>query len=134
MKLTHAIIALTAASAMPTAWAQEAEEAVFTGKGTPYAIEINADLRPAELGATAYPHAAASRRMNGDCAVKYDIAPDGTPQEVEVLRCSSGFFETEARRIAASAQYKSGAAKDAVMQIKWTIAQNPGAINIASLR
>lgn len=40
-----------------------------------------------------YPPRAAERGLEGTCAVRFDVTPDGTPTNVTILNCSSSMFE-----------------------------------------
>lgn len=40
-----------------------------------------------------YPLRAAERGIEGSCYVRFDVTPDGTPTNIEILRCDSSFFE-----------------------------------------
>ncbi|WP_300528176.1 energy transducer TonB [Maricaulis sp.] len=40
-----------------------------------------------------YPPRAAERGVEGTCAVRFDVTPDGTPTNVQILTCSSSMFE-----------------------------------------
>ena len=40
-----------------------------------------------------YPPRAAERGIEGTCNVQFDVTPDGTPNNVRILRCDSSFFE-----------------------------------------
>ena len=44
-----------------------------------------------------YPYKAAQRGISGECKVRFDITPQGTPFNV-VASCSDSIFESEARR------------------------------------
>lgn len=45
-----------------------------------------------------YPPRAAERGVEGTCNVRFDVTPDGTPTNIQILRCSSSLFESAARR------------------------------------
>ena len=40
-----------------------------------------------------YPPRAAERGVEGTCAVRFDVTPDGTPTNVTIMSCSSSMFE-----------------------------------------
>ena len=45
-----------------------------------------------------YPPRAAERGVEGTCNVRFDVTPDGTPTNIQIVRCSSSLFESAARR------------------------------------
>lgn len=45
-----------------------------------------------------YPLRAAERGIEGSCYVRFDVTPDGTPTNVEIMRCDSSMFERAAIR------------------------------------
>lgn len=45
-----------------------------------------------------YPVRAAERGVEGTCAVRFDVTPDGTPTNVQILTCSSSMFERSSIR------------------------------------
>jgi protein TonB len=45
-----------------------------------------------------YPPRAAERGVEGTCNVSFDVTPDGTPTNVQIVRCDSSFFERAAIR------------------------------------
>lgn len=133
MKLSYALIGLAVASVTPTAAAFEDEVAAFTGKGAPFAIEIDASHQPAAITNAAYPQAAGIRKINGDCDVRFGVTAAGVPHTVQVTHCSSDLFRAEAQRIAEGMRYD--AASDAVSaNIRWTISPAEAVVNTASLR
>lgn len=133
MKLSYAILGLAVASVTPTAAAYENEAAPFTGKGAPFAVEIDASHQPAEVTSVAYPQAAGIRRINGECDVRFDVAATGETQDVKVTNCSSELFRTEAQRIAQGMKY-AASAKNVSANIRWTISPEKSVIDTASLR
>jgi protein TonB len=40
-----------------------------------------------------YPMRAAERGVEGQCTVQFDVTPDGTPTNIEVLNCTSSLFD-----------------------------------------
>jgi protein TonB len=40
-----------------------------------------------------YPMRAAERGVEGQCVVQFDVTPDGTPTNIEVISCSSSLFD-----------------------------------------
>lgn len=133
MKLSYAIIGLAVASVTPTAAAFENDVAAFTGESTPFAVEIDATEQPTAVTAVAYPQAAGIRQINGDCDVRYDVSAAGSPESVQVTRCSSDLFRAEAQRIAEGMRYEA-AASDVSARISWTIAPAEAVVATASLR
>ncbi len=133
MKLSYAILGLAVASVTPTAAAFEDEIPAFTGKGAPFAIEIDATHQPAEITEAAYPQAAGIRNINGDCDVRFDVAATGVPQSIQVTQCSSDLFRAEAERIAANMRYAS-ATSAVSANIRWTISPSQAVVDTASLR
>ncbi|WP_146617191.1 energy transducer TonB [Hyphomonas pacifica] len=51
-----------------------------------------------------YPASAVSRGLEGDCDVRFDIAPRGTPFNVKA-NCTHSIFESEARRAVERAEF-----------------------------
>ena len=133
MKLSYALLGLAVASVTPTAAAFENEVAAFTGKGAPFAIEIDASHQPAQISDAAYPQAAGIRKINGNCDVRFDVAASGVPQAVQVTQCSSDLFREEAARIAEGMRYTTTPGTVSA-NIRWTISPSEAVVNTASLR
>jgi len=45
-----------------------------------------------------YPMRAAERGVEGQCTVQFDVTPDGTPTNIEILQCSSSLFNSAVTR------------------------------------
>lgn len=45
-----------------------------------------------------YPPRALERGVEGTCNVRFDVTPDGTPTNIQILQCSSSLFDSAARR------------------------------------
>ena len=133
MKLSYALLGLAVASVTPTAAAFENEVAAFTGKGAPFAIEIDASHQPAEIKDAAYPQAAGMRNINGDCDVSFGVSASGVPHTIQVTQCSSDLFRAEATRITQGMRYTS-APGIVSANIRWTISPSEAVVNTASLR
>lgn len=133
MKLSYAILGLAVASVTPTAAAYEDEVPAFTGKGAPFAVEIDASHQPVEVTNVAYPQAAGIRKINGDCDIRFDVAASGQPKDIQVTNCSSDLFRSEAARIAQGMKYEAPVSNVSA-NIRWTISPSESVIDTASLR
>lgn len=51
------------------------------------------DAQPLVRIEPSYPPRAAERGLEGTCAVRFDVTPDGTPTNITILNCSSSMFE-----------------------------------------
>lgn len=117
MKLIHAIVGLSVASLLPSAFAQEPA----SQEARPYRITIASDVKPVSSEDVRYPYMAGSKNLEGACDVTFAISPAGRADAIRVEDCTSDMFREAAKaNIQRMSFAPRTAAKDNVrMNIAW---------------
>lgn len=117
MKHASIIACVLAASVMPAAIAQSAEEA----SAKAYEIKVQGDALPAEVNTLEYPFMSASRGKSGACDLSVTVDDRGNIGAVRVKACSSSYFHEEAAKLARNDSASTQVAAVHPMRIEWSI-------------
>ncbi len=128
MKLIHAILAVSVASLLPTAVAQEPA----SKEARPYRITIASDVKPVSSEDVRYPYMAGSRSLEGACDVTFAISPAGHADAIRVQDCTSDMFREAAKKNVERMSFapRSAGVDNVKMNIAWSF---DTAIRTASL-
>jgi outer membrane biosynthesis protein TonB len=126
MKLIHVAIGMLAASFAPSAGAQtfapssRVEFPFASAAAVDYAVTVETAGALAAPPGIAYPYAAASRGLAGDCELRVTTDAAGAVTQADLVRCSRQEFAREAKRAALAMRYPAGAAMaEAPLTLSW---------------
>jgi hypothetical protein len=120
MKLLHALLAVGAASVLPTASADERAQAP-----KPFTIAFSTEIAPVSHGELRYPAYAGTRNLSGSCEVNFAISTAGKPDAIRVGKCSSEAFRFAAKATVDNMSFapRASVAEDVALEIRWTLDQ-----------